>query len=115
MYENKSKQELIELLQEKDILISKFKSRKEPGRKKYEDVTTIKLMYDLYLSNASLQNIADFLNENKIKSPTGGLWRKTSIKSILNHNENLKKFLDQEMYENFLERKEKNKRNSIKV
>lgn len=109
-YNNKTKQELIKLILEKDSIISRLSKRKEPGRPKFKDESTIRLMYDMFLSNTSLQGIANFLNSNNIKSPAGGLWGKSSINLILKDQENIKKYLDDETYKNFIARKERGKK-----
>lgn len=94
-------------LKEKDAIIKQLSSRKRVGRKNFDNEMIIRLMYDMYLSNNSLQAIADFLNKNSIKTKNGSTWGRSSIRLIINKEENLKKFLNEEEYNNFFVQKEK--------
>lgn len=108
-YENKTKIELIELLNKKDVQIEllnkKIDNKKTVGRKKYNDESTIRLMYDMYTSNNSIGSIANLLNASNIPAPNSKIWNRSTIYYILNNKENINKYLNTEMYKKFIEHK----------
>lgn len=69
------------------------------GRKEFQDYDTVKRIYDLYKNSESLQDIANILNKENIRTKSGGTWSKSSVRFILlNHTYVTKGVIDEEMF-----------------
>lgn len=71
------------LIEENKKLKEELAKYKSMGRKKFNDESTIKLMYDLYIEGYSIKKIAEYLNSKDIKTATGKTWGKSSVHLIL--------------------------------
>jgi predicted RNase H-like nuclease (RuvC/YqgF family) len=66
------------------------------GRKPYSNKEAVQLAFtSYYMLKSSLQNIADMLNGNGIKTSRGSQWSKSAVKYVLNN----KKYIDMEYVE----------------
>lgn len=82
---SKNKDLIQENIKLKEINLKLLK-KENVGRKPYSDEVNIKLMFDMYLNNYSFNDVAEFLNENNIKTKKGGCWYKSSVAFILKNN-----------------------------
>jgi len=71
-------------LQELSSELQKQKKRNErnAGRKHFQDTDTVRRIFILYSRGKSFQQIADILNNEGIRTKTGGRWAKSSIRYI---------------------------------
>lgn len=97
---------------ERNVLIDKINTLQEQvdnkelklnvrgaGRKAYSNKNVIEKIYNLYLDNNSLQDVANELNRLEIKTARGKAWSKSSIRFILlNHKNVLNELIDEDTF-----------------
>jgi hypothetical protein len=114
--EQQKDKEILRLKNKIDYLIDKIQENSSSeiktehnsrgaGRKEFQDYATVKRIYDLYKSSESLQDIANILNKEYVKTKSGGTWSKSSVRFILlNHTYVTKGVIDEETFNLISER-----------
>ena len=65
-------------------------NERKAGRKQYQNREAVRHIFLMYANGTSLQQIADNLNSEKVKTKAGGTWAKSSVHFILNNESYVK-------------------------
>lgn len=93
--EKKLSEALIKLDEENIVL----KSRKNAGQKPFDNKEIIIKVFEDFLKGESLFQIANYLNNNGVKTKRGGNWYRCTVKTILSNHQYVEmKFISEDTF-----------------